>query len=522
MQHSKHAPEKQTEEQTAIIARLTAHVATLEAQNKDLAAHNESLEQYNRILDQKVKFLLARLFGHKSEKLDPNQLQLLMGLDEPETPDIEDDPPPSEERANRRSPRKRKPRLPEDLPVEEVHLDPEEVQQTPRDYKRIGEEVTEELDVIPVRYFKRRIIRGKYVPVDDKETTPLIAPLPERLIPGSYASPGLLTDILIKKFQDHLPLYRQEQILKNRYGIDLSRQVMSDWVEKAADWLGAIYRAIHGRLQSSAYLQIDETPVVYCNKDGPPGSAKGYFWVYRDPHTCEVLYEWHTSRAGQCLDTMLRDFKGTVQCDGYGGYTSYAKDKEDIDLAGCWAHTRRKIYEAREEAPAVAGWFLKHIQALYEVEADLRKQGADPETRRVTRERDIRWRLNLIGKALKAKMATYLPQSGMGKAIHYALGHWEELNKYCGNGLLEIDNNGVENAIRPTALGKKNWLFIGHPDAGQRSAIIYTLIENCRKIGVDPHEYLLDALTRLPSMKITEIDQLLPANWLAQKSARAA
>lgn len=515
MQNSKHAPEKQNEEQAAIIARLTAHIESLEAKNKELAAHNH-------ILDQKIKFLLARLFGHKSEKLDPNQLQLLIGLGDPETPEIDDDPSPERERTKNRPSRQHKPRMPEHLPVEEVHLDPEEVRQAPQDYKRIDEEVTEELDVIPAKYFKRRIVRGKYVRLDDKEAAPLIAPLPERLIPGGYATPGLLTDILIKKYQDHLPLYRQEQILKNRYGIDLSRQVMADWVEKAADWLGAIYRGIRGHLQSGAYFQIDETPATYCNKDGPPGSAKGYFWVYHNPQTHEVLYEWHTSRAGQCLEETLRTFKGTVQCDGYGAYASYAKDRNDIDMAGCWSHARRKFYESREEAPAVAGWFLKHIQALYAVETDLRKAKADPETRRQTRERDSRWRLNLIGKALKAKMATYLPKSGMGKAIHYALRQWEELNKYCGNGLLEIDNNGVENAIRPTALGKKNWLFIGHPDAGQRSAVIYTIIENCRKIGVDPHEYLLDVLTRLPSMKITEIDQLLPANWLAAKKARAA
>jgi transposase len=317
-----------------------------------------------------------------------------------------------------------------------------------------------------------------------------------------------------------LPLYRQEMILKNRYGIDLSRKTMDDWIRVAADWLSPIYRLIRKNLQASAYLQVDETPVKYCDKDGP--TRKGYFWVYHDPWAKEVLFEWHTGRAAACMDNVLGKFKGTVQCDGYAAYTSYAEDKKHIEIACCWAHARRKFYEAKDEAPAVAGWFLKQIQSLYATEAYLRSTKAEPERRRVIRENDSRWRLDLLRKALKSKMATYLPKSQMGKAIHYTLSRMEELTKYCDNGLLEIDNNGVENAIRPTAVGKKNWLFIGHPEAGDRSAIIYTIIENCKRQGINPQEYLKDVLTRLPSMKMSEVSELLPAVWAESRKAEAA
>ncbi len=492
----------------------------------ELKALNATLQVENKLLNQKVQLLLNRLFGRKSEVLNPAQLQLLMsGVDVEPTPDPDDDPPPAPPPGGGKKRRKKStPRMPEHLPTEDVHLDPEEVKDAPQDYKRIGEEVTSELDVVPPKYFRRRIIRGKYVRKDEKAAVPVIAPLPERLVEGGYASAGIVTDIVIKKYEDHLPLYRQEMILKNRYGIDLSRKTMDDWIRVAADWLAPIYRLIRKNLQASAYLQVDETPVKYCDKDGPPGSSKGYFWVYHDPWGKEVLFEWHTGRAAACMDEVLGKFKGTVQCDGYGAYTSYAEDKKHIDIACCWAHARRKFHEAINERPAVAGWFLKQIQALYAIEADLRasKKRLEPERRRITRERDSRWRLNLLRKALRAKMATYLPQSQMGKAVHYTLSRWDQLAKYCGDGRIEIDNNGVENAIRPTAVGKKNWLFIGHPQAGDRSAIIYTIIENCKRQGINPQEYLKDVLTRLPSMKMSEVSELLPATWLAERTAEAA
>ena len=490
------------------IAQLEALVASLQIENK--------------LLNQKLQLLLARLFGRKSEKLNDKQLELLLGALQGDDSGNDDEPPPPTGSKPGKPRGKRKPRMPEDLPTEEVVIEPDEVRDAPENYQRIGQEVSEEIDVVPPKYFRRRIIRPKYKSKLDRDMPPVIAPLPGRLIEGGYASAGIVADIAIKKYQDHLPLYRQEQILKNRYGIDLSRQVMDDWMKAAADWLSPIYRLLRSNLQSRSYLQVDETPVKYCDKDGPPGGSQGYFWVYHDPWYKEILYEWHTGRGADCLKSVLDEFSGTVQCDGYVSYVSYSKDKDNIDLAGCWAHARRKFFEARSQAPEVADWFLRQIGYLYAIEADLRKTKASAGDRQRARERSSRWILTLLKKALQLKQATYLPQSPMRTAIHYALSHWDALTRYAQNGLIEIDNNGVENAIRPTAIGKKNWLFIGHPEAGQRSAIIYTIIENCRKLGINPYEYLKDVLSRLPSMKNTEIEQLLPINWLNARIAKAA
>jgi len=219
---------------------------------------------------------------------------------------------------------------------------------------------------------------------------------------------------------------------------------------------------------------------------------------------------------------MLEDFAGTIQCDGYAAYSSFTQDRDKIELAGCWAHVRRKFFEAKEEAPVLAGWLLHQIAALYRIEAKLRDGRAGPRLRQAVRAAQSEMILCRIKKVLRLKLTQYLPRSRMGLAIAYALSQGEELERFRDEGRVQIDNNLVENAIRPTAVGKKNWLFIGHPHAGQRSAILYTLIESCKRRGINPQEYLRDVLARLPTMKITQVDQLTPANWLAARQATAA
>lgn len=489
-------------------------------QNAEQAALIKELLEQNRVLSQKVQFLLKRLFGRKSETLNPAQLELLLsGLGGRE--DNEPDPPPSPPSCPRprRAQRERKPRMPEHLPVEDVVIDPEAVKLDPGAYQCIGEEVTEELDVVPTRYFRRRIIRRKYTSKHNRDRAPIIAPLAPRVIDGGYASPGLLTDIVLKKYVDHLPLYRQEQILKTRHGIDISRKTMTDWVRVVADWLTPIYNHIREDLRTSAYLQADESPVLYCQPEG--GSGKGYFWIYNHPGGA-VLYEWHTGRGADCLATMLNDFSGTVQCDGYAAYTSYARRRtpqlsdKPIELAACWAHARRKFHEAREECPGQAGWFIHQIGLMYRIERQLK--GQRPVLRQVTRQAGTGMVLERLAKALRLKFDRHRPTSAMGRAIAYTLSLWPQLLKFRDDGRLEIDNNLVENAVRPTAIGKKNWMFIGHPDAGQRSAVIYTILECCKRQGINPRDYLHDILTRIPAMTNRQTASLTPERWLAARS----
>ena len=250
----------------------------------------------------------------------------------------------------------------------------------------------------------------------------------------------------------------------------------------------------------------------YCMREGG-GSGKGYLWLFHRPGA-EVVYEWYTSRAAECLKPMLDGFTGTVQSDGYAAYTSYAENKP-IELAACWAHVRRKFHNALEECPGQAGWVLAQIGLMYRAERRLRGKGAA--LRQAVRAAETGMVLARLERMLKLKLEQHRPTSAMGTAINYTLSLWPQLLRFRDNGHVEIDNNLIENAVRPTALGKKNWMFIGHPEAGQRSAIIYTLLESCKRHGINPQEYLRDLLSRLPSMTNQQTRSLTPANWLKER-----
>lgn len=327
--------------------------------------------------------------------------------------------------------------------------------------------------------------------------------------------------ILLSKYSDHLPLYRQEKIFKTRYGVTLSRKTMCDWVWQVAHQLAMIYEALRREIRCSGYMQVDETPVAYLD----PGSGKcstGYLWTYRAE--CGVLFDWFTSRSMNCLAPMLSGYSGVLQTDGYAAYEGYMKqapDREGMELAACWAHARRKFFEAREETP-LAARVLAQINKLYRIEAGLRDQQADEDMRLAVRQEKSLPVLHEIEKSLREAQSTFLPQSLSGKAVAYTLGLWERLMVYTRHGRMEIDNNLVENAIRPVALGKKNWLFFGSAGAGRSSAIIFSLLESCRKLDIDPNEYLRDVLKHLPTMTNQTARAFTPSNWKASRCAPAA
>ena len=484
---------------------------------RQLAECQEALAQSRRenaLLRQKIDLLVRRVFGSSSERLDRAQLELLLQLPESLT-DPEPVEPSTSKITSRNSRKERTPRLPENLPVVEEVIEPEPVKQTPEDWRCIGQEVSEQLDFEPARFLRRRTIRQKYVHRVDLDRAPVIAPLPERLLDRSLPAPGLLAHILVGKYCDHLPLYRQEQIFLQRHQVHLPRQTLARWVALAADWFKPIYEQIRTGVMAGGYVQVDETPVDYLE----PGNGKtrqGYLWTGSRPGG-DVFFRWETSRATACLDNVIPlKFTGTLQCDGYSAYRAFANGRGDtIELAGCWAHVRRKFYEALEQSPRTAGWIIRQIQHLYRIEADLREHRAGPRLRQAVRASQSHLIVERIQRALVRLKSTgrHLPQSLLGQAIDYALGQWPTLKVYLADGRVEIDNNLVENAIRPTAIGKKNWLFIGDADAGQRSAIIYTIIESCRRRGLDPYAYLRDVLTRLPNMTNRQIPEVTPETW---------
>jgi len=482
-----------------------------------------TLQKENSLLRQKIDALCRRLFGSSSEKINAAQLELLLQL--AQNPAASENQPPvaaEKSSASVRDRKERAPRVPENLPVVEQVIEPREVQEQPEQWRWIGQEVSDQLDYEPARFLCRRTVRKKYVHVSDPDRAPVIGPLPDKLLDRGVAGPGLLAHILVSKYCDHLPLYRQEQIFAQRHKINLPRATLARWVELCADWLQPIYEQIRTGVMAGGYAQIDETPVAYL-APGHGQTKQGYLWTTCRPQG-DVFYRWETSRAAECLERLVpRDFKGVLQCDGYSAYTAFKKGRDDLKLAACWAHARRKFHDALEQAPRRAGWIMRQIQHLYRIESALRETNAGPKLREAVRAHQSRTILERIKKALLLFKASrqHLPQSLLGQAVDYALGQWTGLEVFLRDGRVEIDNNLVENAIRPTAVGKKNWLFMGEAGAGQRGAIIYTLIESCRRRSIDPYAYLHDIFTRLPTLKNTQIPEVTPAAWAkaAKKSS---
>jgi len=493
------------------ISALRELVFTLRGALDAAKSLTESLQAENKLLRQKLDLFLARYFGGtKNESLDPKQLELLLaGLEALSTPapavEKPVTPPPPTTRPARQS-------LPAHLETERVVLEPAEVQQQPDGWRKLGEEVTEELDWKPAKFIKRLYIRPKYANAERI----VIAPLPARLIEKGLPGAGLLTQVIVGKYEDHLPLYRQEKIYRERHGVNLSRQTLCGWVAAAADWLGPIYREMKAALVARDYLQADETPIRYLDPDVKGKSQSGWLWTYSQPEG-DVVFEWHISRSREGPREFLKSFRGKLQTDGYGVYESLARERgPELVLVGCWAHARRGFHEALGEGRSAA-WLVGQIGKLCAVEKHLREFHAGPRWRAAVRAWQSRPILDRLRRAMEVVRRRVLPKSLLGQAIDYTLARWETLTRYVDDGRLEIDNNLCENAIRPTAVGKKNFLFIGHPEAGQRSAVIYSVLGSCRRHGINPAEYLQDVFERLPKAKTSDVKCLTPAAWAKAK-----
>jgi transposase len=404
-----------------------------------LEKENAVLRRENELLRQKADLLVRRVFGSSSERLDPAQLTLLSVEPEPEkAPEPEPLAAPKRQRAQPSAPR-----LPENLPVVEEVIEPEPVKANPQEWRRIGQEVSEQLDYEPGRFIRRRTIRPTYVNRKDSDLAPATAPLPPKLQGRCLAAPALIAHVVVNKICDHLPLYRQEHIFKSRYQVNLPRQTLDRWLQLAADWLNPVYRQIRAGVLSGGYVQVDETPVDYL-EPGNGRAKQGYLWVGKDPKG-EVFFQWETSRGPECLERLLpADFKGTIQCDGYSAYRAVADRRNGaIQLAACWAHARRKFHQAALLGERLARWFLGQIQRLYQVEEELRVNNSDVPRRLALRREKSRRVVERIARVMlrvKTKRAP-LPQSPLGKAIDYAQKQWPGLIAYLEDGRVEIDNN---------------------------------------------------------------------------------
>lgn len=375
----------------------------------------------------------------------------------------------------------------------------------------IGCEKSERFEYVPAKIIRHEILRPKLAcPCGESGVS--IAPLPPQLVEQGMAAPGLIAHLLLSKYDDHLPLYRQQQQFA-RLGVNFPRQTLCDWIEKGAVALQPIARLMKQELLAGDYLQVDETPVKVMDPEVPGKCATGFLWVAGAPGG-DVIFEFHPGRGKEFAQELIGNFQGCLQRDGYSAYGSMVKDdKEGLIPVGCWAHARRKFIEAAELQNAAALEIVGEIRQLYLLERHARDECLLPEQRLKLRQELAAPILAALRPRLEELREKQLPQSPLGKACRYALNEWTPLTRYLDNGRLEIDNNLTENAIRPSAVGKKNWLFIGHPDAGWRSAVIYSVIASCRRRGIDPWEYVRAVLKRLPGMKQSELPTLLPRCW---------
>lgn len=485
---------------------------------EQLFAEVLQLKQENSALKAQIEWLRKQVFGGaKSEKLDRAQMLLRLEALEVQAAqaEVKTQTVSYERTAKAAAPRAVPAEAFAHLPVQEtVVIEPAEVQAQPEAYEKIGEESTFEVDIVQPRLFRRRIVRPKYRRRDDRTSAPIVAPAPARPVQGGYASAGLLAWVLLGKYCDHLPLYRQER-MSERWGARLSRQSMADWVATAASWLEPICRQMHRGLLDGGYVQVDETPVRCHDPDAQRGqTTQGWLWVVSRPGG-EVVFQWRLSRRHNEVMTLLHGYRGLLQSDGYEAYPSFVDANAGVTWLGCWAHARRGFFEAQSENPKAVRVVLKLIGRMYRLEAQWDEIGLnDPAARASARRehfaRTLRW-LRRLTEELRTRA---LPRSLLGKAAGYLLGHWEPLVAHLDHGQSRLDNNLIENAIRPSAIGKKNWLFIGHPGAGDRSAIIYSIIVSCQRFGIDPFAYLKDVLTRLPQMtNQDDLTALTPARW---------
>lgn len=451
-------------------------------------------------------------FGQKSEALARGQADLFHETTQIDQAAIEAELAQLTQTPRPRSPRARAGRqpLPDHLPRIEHRHEPDTCQcgQCGHDLIQIGEDISEQLDIEPARFFVHRHIRPQYACKTCDTVT--AAPISPAIIDGGLAAPGLLAWVLVSKYLDHLPLYRQVQIAA-RQEVPLALSTLAEWVGRTGFALTPLAERLRERQRARDVLHADETPVQQL-APGQGQTQRAYLWAYRsndlegDPPI--VVFDYQTSRAGRHAASFLQGWQGHLMVDDYAGYKALFQEGTITEL-GCLAHARRKFFDlAQASGSPIAQRALRHIARLYRIEAHAADGGIAE--RQALRARYAQPRLRLFQSWLINTRLTVPDGSGTAKAIDYTLKRWPALCRYAASGHLPIDNNPVENVIRPIALGKKNWLFTGSERAGQRAAVIQTLLGTAKLNGLDPAAWLKDTLEKLPTWPNSRLDELLP------------
>jgi len=495
---------------------LEKKVSRLQNKVLELEATNSQLMHY-------LKLSQAARFGSKSEKVSGDEdTPMLPGIgqvfDEASV-EVESKMP-----AKKRTAQGGRKPLPDHLPREEVTHDIQEHEKVcscGHPLNCIGKEESEQLEVIPAQVKVIKNVRLKYG-CKACEDTIILAKMPPQTLPKSMAGPGLLAHILVSKYDDHLPIYRQAEIW-DRAGVELDCTTMGRWVMSCGDLLMPLIDLMKEDIVASGSVQADETSVQVMNEKGRKNKSKSYMWVFKTAgdKNSKIVYHYSPSRSADVISSFLSGFEGYLQSDGYTAYTKFAKTSlGQITTLGCWAHARRKFVEITKVAAkkGIAFGAVKLIAELYKIEKKANGENLSFEEIRELRQKESKPILEELKKFLLEHQDAVPPKGLLGKAISYTLKNWGHLIVYLERGDLEIDNNATERCIKPFAVGRKNWYFKGCVKGAESSAVIYSLIETAKSCGINPYDYLRDVFIRLPQ-KISSgesLDDLLPYNWKPQ------
>jgi len=509
-------------------AQISAREAQIAERNAQISERDDRIANRDaqiKELQSQIAWFKNRMFGTRSEKIDSQQLLLFNELQaqlEALQKEHEDNAETEKITYTRKKGHGRKP-LPDDLPTEDVEY-PLEDSDCPccgGAMRKIGEEVTEELDFHPGSLFKRRHVRFKYACRQCEEGV-FIPPMPPRPIDKGIPGPGLLAHVLTSKYADHAPLNRLQGMLR-RHGVDISVSTMCDWVGRMADLLRPVYDGLQSQLLAGRQIQSDATEVPYLLRSEKKKVAKGYLWTYLCESSRLVLYDFTTSQGRAGPSRFLQGFSGTLLTDGHASYNEIVAGASLI-RAGCWSHARRKYYDARFDDRKRCGLMLKLVQELFAVERrakDTRAQSADSSEifgdaeHLALRQAESAPLVQSIRDCVDEWSLAVLPRSSVGKAVTYMRNQWKTLLVFLNDPTLPIHNNRSELSMRHPVVGRNNWTFAGSEAGGHRAAVIYSLVGTCKANGLDPFAYLKDVIDRIPRGE--DPNRLHPAAWKAEQ-----
>ena len=485
---------------------------------------NESLVAENEQLAEQVAILMKRLYGKRSEKIDPNQLNLFTG-DIEEIPEPEVEEVAAHKRKRSVSGHGRRP-FPEHLQRAERVCDLAESDKVcdvcEAKLRAIGDDISERGHLMPAQFLVNRYIRRKYACPQGHCVKTAKAPVP--LLDRCKYEASVFANIVVSKYSDHLPLYRQEGIFK-RQGFSIARSTMGDMVQRVVEIAGdPIIKQMKKELVEESFIQADETPITVL-QEGKKGSSQGFLWVYRSK--TKVLFDFRSDRKRDGPSKFLKDFSGTIQSDGYSGYNEIVA-RNELTRVGCWSHARRKFNDALKSAQKLSAPMMLLMGKLFHIESALKARRdrcdmADEdfhELRSKVRKRRSAGIVEAIRVMLLDLESRYevLPKSEIGKAVTYALNQWQTLIAFLEHPEAELDNNAAERAIRQVALGRKNWMFAGSAKGGHAAAVLYSIVSTCKILDINPQNYLEDVLTKVSNTPISEAHSLTPWAWAAAQA----